>query len=162
MYARVPDTESIAQTRVSLVTTNRSFITDVTGAPPLVSAPPLVRQQFLNSTLELVSASRGYSVIGTERRDAVWLLWGISGVVLFIACMNVATLLTAHQPARLAEIAIRMALGASVGRIARRLFVETSLLVIQSAANKGAELWPEKAPRATDPFCEPIDSGDAN
>ena len=68
-----------------------------------------------------------------EVRPAMWLLMGAVGFLLLIACVNVANLVLVRGDARVREMAVRTAMGASPARLARQLFTESVVLAIAGA-----------------------------
>ena len=113
---------------------------------------------FLSETAEQIDIITLHEDRVGDVRSTLWIVLAAVGVVLLIACTNVANLLLARSGSRQREFAIRVAIGAGRGRVARQVLTETVVLGLLGggvgllAAFAGlsglASLLPEDVPRS--------------
>jgi len=91
---------------------------------------PREKQLWRLQTLHLVPGGAGVAAMRDQYRDGLKLLLIAAGCVLLVACANLANLLLARGLKHRAQTSLRVALGASRGRLVRKVLVESMLLAV--------------------------------
>jgi predicted permease len=101
---------------------------------PGLRSSPAFAARYLTDPLTLSSAAAGASRLRTQFETPLFAMVLAVGLVLLVACANIASLLLARALARREELSVRLALGGSRWRLARLLFVESFLAAAAGAA----------------------------
>ena len=129
LFGRLAPGATVEQAGAELNTVYRGIIQEV-EAPLQEGVSDQTMQRFRAREIEFAEGQRGQSSLHSEVKTPLLLLMVITGLVLLIACANVANLLLARGAKRAQEMAIRGSIGATRGQLLRQLLVESSLLAL--------------------------------
>ncbi len=90
--------------------------------------------RFRAKRITLAPGSRGQSLVPQEASTPLMLLFGVTGVVLLIACANIANLLLVRGAGRAGEMAVRLSIGASRSQLIGQLLLESVVLALAGAS----------------------------
>jgi predicted permease len=125
--------------RQILEATSRAF--EEERAKGFLGMPEEALQKFLNQKIVLEPAATGVSTLQKETRKPLEVLGVLVGLVLLIACANVANLMTAQASARAVEMAVRVSIGGGRRRLVQLVLVQSAWLAAFAAAMGGLFAW---------------------
>ena len=141
LFARLAPAVSREQARAAMQPRYRGILSEV-EAPLLAGASDDARARFVARPLPLEDGRRGQNIVEDVAGSRLFLLFVVTGVVLLIACANIANLLLARAAARASEMAVRLAIGARRRHLLLQLLTESCLLaVLGGAAGLLAAQW---------------------
>jgi predicted permease len=129
LFARLKPGVSIDQARTAINGLYRPIVNDV-EAPLQKGMSDQTLALFRTKALIVEPGYRGQSSIHKEARTPVLLLLSVTGIVLLIACANIANLLLARGAGRSTEMAVRLSIGASRWQLLAQLLTESCVLAV--------------------------------
>ena len=133
VFARMKVGYSVESARASLQPLFHQLLAQELQEPAMSQISAYDRNRFLRRTAVVETAATGYSGTREQYSTALIVLMAMAGLILVVACSNVASLLIARAVARQKEMAIRLAIGASRKTLMGHLLVESVLLSLAGA-----------------------------
>ena len=141
LFARLEPNVSMDQARAGLSPLYRSILTEV-EAPLHVGFSDRRRAEFVAKPILISDGRRGQSSLDEQVTPSLLLLLAVTGIVVLIACANVANLLLARLSARASEMAVRLSIGATRRHLIVQLLTESCLLAcLGGAVGLGIGQW---------------------
>ena len=129
LFARLAPGETIAQARDTVNAVYRPIINNV-EVPLQTGMSAATMEKFRAKVITLEDGRRGQSSVHDDTRVPLTLLFSITGIVLLIACANIANLLLARAAGRTTEMAVRLSLGATRRQVLTQLLTESCVLAV--------------------------------